>query len=287
MAIGFIGLGVMGTPMALRLAHAGRDLIVWNRTPGKCQSLRDSGARVAETPREVLETAPVVLLMLANHGAIDDVLMRGRPEFGAMVAGRTLVFMGTTSPAYSQALEADVTAAGGRYVEAPVSGSRKPAEAGQLIGMLAGAADAVADVRPILQPMCAQTFLCGAVPRALQFKLAVNLFLITMVTGLAEAAHFAERHGLELERLREILGAGPMASDVSRIKMTKLAARDYSVQASITNVALNSRLIVEAARRAGASTPLLDLSAALFSEAAALGLGASDMAAVGEAIARR
>ena len=106
--------------------------------------------------------------------------------------------MSTTAPDYSRGLEADIVGAGGRYVEAPVSGSRVPAEQGALVGMLAGDPAAVAEVEPLLRPMCERSFVCGAVPQALRMKLAVNLFLITTVTGLAEAVHSAERHGIDL-----------------------------------------------------------------------------------------
>ena len=129
--VGFIGLGVMGEPMALNLARAGTALVVWNRTAAKNEVLRAAGARVATSPAEVFRQARVVILMLADDAAIDSVLGRGTPDFGANVAQHTIVHMGTTSPEYSRGLEADVRAAGGSYVEAPVSGSRKPAEAGR------------------------------------------------------------------------------------------------------------------------------------------------------------
>lgn len=128
MHVGFIGLGVMGRPMALRLASAGTPLVVWNRTPERAEPLRAAGAEVAADPAEVFARAEVVLLMLADEAAVDAVLGRGTPALAARVAGRTVVHMGTTSPEYSHAVEADVRAAGGRYVEAPVSGSRVPAE---------------------------------------------------------------------------------------------------------------------------------------------------------------
>jgi 3-hydroxyisobutyrate dehydrogenase len=204
-----------------------------------------------------------------------------------MVRGRTVVPMGTTAPEHSRALEADVRAAGGAYVEAPVSGSRGPAEAGELVGMLAGAASAVEGVRPLLAPMCRETIVCGPVPAALTMKLAVNLFLITMVAGLAEATHFAARHGLDLDRLLAVLDAGPMASSVSRTKAAKLAARDFEVQAACADVLHNTRLIAAAARGSGTATPQLDVCAALFAETVRLGEGASDMAAVVRAIEAR
>ena len=128
---------------------------------------------------------------------------------------------------------------------------------------------------------------CGPVPNALLMKLSVNLFLIALVTGLAEAVHFAERHHLNLNHLVAVLNAGPMASDVSRAKAPKLVARDFAVEATISNVLENNRLIAEAAREAGVASPLLDVCHALYGETRALGFGDADMAAVLEAIEAR
>ena len=285
--IGFIGLGVMGEPMALNLARAGTPLMVWNRSAEKSERLRAAGAEVAASPAALLAEARIVILMLANGDAINAALGRGGAEFGANVEGHVIVHMGTTSPAYSRGLEADIRAAGGHYVEAPVSGSRKPAEAGELVGMLAGEGSAVEEVRPLLRPICREVFVCGEVPAALTMKLAVNILLITTVTGLAEAAHFAERHGLDMRQFQAVLDAGPMASAVSRIKISKLVAKDFGVQAAIADVLQNNRLIADAARAAKLATPLLDICHALYAETLALGHGALDMAAVIRAIEAR
>lgn len=287
MYVGFIGLGTMGEPMALNLARAGTALVVWNRTPGRVEALRAAGAEVAASPAEVFARAGTVFLMLADEAAVDAVLGRGTPDFAARVAGRTVVHMGTTSAEYSAGLQDAVRAAGGRYVEAPVSGSRIPAERAELVGMTAGDADAVAAVRPLLAGMCRQTFDCGPVPGALLMKFSVNLFLITLVTGLAEAFHFADLYGLDRRLLRDVLDAGPMASAVSRVKGAKLLARDFTVQAAATNVLENNRLIAEAARKAGLASPLLDLCHALYGEAVEQGYGAEDMVAVLHALEAR
>jgi 3-hydroxyisobutyrate dehydrogenase len=276
---GFLGLGIMGTPMALRLARAGTPLVVWNRTPGAAGPLRAEGARVAGTPREVFERCDVVLMMLRDEAAADAVLGRGTPGFG-MVGGRTLVHMGTTSPGWSKGLGRDVERAGGAYVEAPVSGSRRPAELGELVAMLAGDPADVARVREVVAPTCRAAVDCGAVPGGMVTKLAVNTFVVTMVTGLAEAYHFAAGHGLDLRRVQEVLDAGPMASAVSRGKGAKLVERDFAVQASIRDVFHNSRLITEAARSAALPSPLMDACRALYRQTLELGLGDADMAAV-------
>ena len=287
MDTGFLGIGTMGEPMAANLARVGVPLVVWNRTAARCEPVRAAGATVAARPAEVFDRAEVVFLMLAHGAAADAVLGRGTPRFAEYVAGHTIVHMGTTEAAYSSGLAADVHAAGGRYVEAPVSGSRVPAEAGELVAMVAGEPAAVARVRPLLAPMCRETIACGAVPGGMLMKLAVNLFLITMVTGLAESVHFAARHGLDLATFAGVLDAGPMASSVSRVKAGKLTARDFAVQASISDVLYNNRLIARAARTAGIASPLLDVCHALFGETEDLGLGGTDMAAVIRAIEER
>ncbi|WP_169988897.1 NAD(P)-dependent oxidoreductase [Microbispora sp. H10836] len=287
MDVGFVGLGIMGQPMALNLARAGTPLVVWNRTAARSEPLRAAGADVAGSAAEVFRRSRVVLLMLADEAAADAVLERGTPGFARNVADRVVVHMGTTSPGYSAGLEADVLAAGGRYAEAPISGSRVPAEQGRLVAMLAGRPGTVEEVRPLLKPMCAKTVACGPAPRALLTKLAVNIFLITTVTGLAESLHFGERHGLDLGLLVDVLNSGQMASDVSRVKAVKLAGRDFAAQAAIADVLKNNRLIAEAAREAGIASPLLDVCHTLFGETVALGHADLDMAAVVHAIEAR
>jgi 3-hydroxyisobutyrate dehydrogenase len=285
--VGFLGLGVMGRPMALNLARAGTDLVVWNRTPAALESLRAAGAAVAAGVPDLFAKADVVLMMLADDRVADEVLGRDSDTFENMVTGRTLVHMGTTSPAWSRGLESQVRDAGGHYVEAPVSGSRIPAETAQLVVMLAGTDDDVARVTPLLNPMCRETLRCGPVPNALLMKLSVNTFLISMVTGLAEAFHFASRHHLDQSVLLAALDAGPMASPVSRLKGRKLLDRDFSVQASIRDVLYNNHLIVEAAETAGIPSPLLDTCLELYAETSSAGHAADDMAAVIHALESR
>lgn len=285
--IGFIGLGTMGAPMALNLVRAGTPLVVWNRTRNRCAPLEQAGATIACDAAQLFARCETVILMLENDAAMDAVLDRRGPAFASRVAGRTIVSMGTVSADYSKHLSDAIRSAGGRYVEAPVSGSRKPAETGQLVGMLAGDPEDVAHLRPALTPICKEMFDCGAVPGALHMKLAVNTFLIAMVTGLAEAAHFAIRHGLEMTRLVDILNAGPMASDVSRVKIEKLAQHDFTRQAGISDVLKNNRLVVEAARDAGIASPLMDACLPLYSETEGLGFAEEDMIAVIHAIDAR
>jgi 3-hydroxyisobutyrate dehydrogenase len=282
--IGFLGLGNMGEPMALNLIRAGTPVLAWSRSDSKYPLITAAGGRVASTVDEVFDECGTVLLMLANGNVIDEVLGRQTDLFAPRVKDRIIVHMGTTPASYSEELGRAVTRAGGQYVEAPVSGSRTPAEAGQLVGMVAGDPQLTEQVRTVLTPMLLKSIDCGTVPNALRMKLAVNLFLITQVVGLAESFQFAARHQLDLGAFRDVLDSGPMASAVSKIKLEKLVSNDYSVQAAVRDVHYNSRLISGAVREMGFSSPLIDVSTALFERAEQLGYGAEDMAAVVKAL---
>lgn len=280
MKVGFIGIGHMGEPMARNLLRAGVPLLVWNRSPEKCEALDDFGAEHAASLQDLFKRSTTVMLMLLDSGAIDAVLGRGTPAFALRVCGKIIVHLGTTSPDYSRELERDVIAAGGAYVEAPVSGSRQPAEQGQLIGMIAGHDDAVEAVLPLLPSLCARVFRCGLVPGALRMKLAANHYLIGMVTVLAETTHAAQHANVDLQTLRQVLDAGPMASTVSRTKLDKLVGRDFAPQAAIRDVSTITDLVLAQCERSGQPTPLIRQCASLYRSALAAGHGDADMAAV-------
>ena len=280
MTIGFIGIGTMGLPMAHRLLSAGFPLHVWNRTNGRCAPLVARGALEAPSVDALFSACEVVMTMLLDQEAVDAALGRCLPAFGQRVRDRTLVVLGTTSPEYSAGLEADVRRHGGHYVEAPVSGSRGPAEDGELIGMLAGDSPDVDHVEQLLRPLCRKTLRCGPVPSALRLKLAVNHYLIVMVAALAEAVQAAGASGVDLEVFREVLDAGPMASAVSRAKLQKMVTGDFSAQAAIGDVAKIAELARQQALGTGADAPLIEAAARLYAAAHTHGLSDLDMAAV-------
>lgn len=287
MRVGFAGLGIMGTPMAGHLLRAGVPLTVWNRSEGPALALEELGARRAVDVVDLFDRSDVVFLMLAGADAADAVLDGLGDRSGELLAGRTVVNTGTVAPDRSRQLADRVAAAGGAFVEAPVSGSRRPAEEASLVGMTAGPPDAVERVTPLLRTFCRSTTHCGEVPAALTMKLAVNTFLVALVTGLAESFHFAAAHGLDTALLREVLDAGQMSSPISRVKTAKLVEEDWTPQASLVDVLMNASLITDAARAAGIASPLLDVCRDLCAEGVARGDGDLDVAAVVRAITDR
>lgn len=285
--VGFAGIGIMGEPMAGRLLDAGTPLTVWSRRAEAYAGLVARGATLAADPDTLFATCDVVMLMLRDEAATDAVLGRGTEAFARRVAGTRVVVMGTNSPGYSAALAAEIRAAGGGYVEAPVSGSRVPAERGELVVMLAGAdAAALDDTAALLAPLARAVVRCGEVPGALRTKIAVNHYMMAMVASLAESLATARTAGVDLPSVVEVLEASPMDSPIGRVKAAKLLAGDESPQAAIADVVKNCRLVLDAAREAGAATPIIDVVAGLYERTAASGFADADMVAVARMFGR-
>lgn len=278
--IGFLGLGRMGLPMASHLLRAGLPLRVWNRSAPALEAAERLGARPADSVEDLFAASDIVIVMLANQAAMEGVLYRTPGEVDPMVRGRLVVGTGTVAPSFSARLAEDIARAGGAYVETPVSGSQRPAEAGTLVTMLAGAPEDLDRVEPIVALWSSSVVRCGATPNALRMKLASNAFLIATVTGLAEAFQIAERQGLDLDVLRSVLDSGQMASAISRVKTEKLVTGDFTPQASIADVLMNCELALDAAAESGAAAPLLGASRALYADAVSRGDGGLDMSAV-------
>lgn len=287
MVIGFIGVGLMGEPMAANVIRRGFHVRVWNRSQPALTRLRTAGATVLDTPWDVLHSCDATIVMLSTEEVVTEVLRPTSSEFRSAVAGRGLVHMATTSAEFSAGLGQAVREAGGWYAEAPVSGSRAPAEKGQLVAMAAGDADRLDELEPVLAAMCARVLRCGTPPDGTRMKFAVNIYLISLVTALAEAYHFAQAQRLDLSTFVEAVNSGQMASPIAAVKLDKLQRGDLSPQAAIPDVEKNNRLITEAARRARLSTPLLDTCHALYREALHNGFSELDMIGVIHAIQSR
>jgi 3-hydroxyisobutyrate dehydrogenase len=275
--VGVIGLGVMGEPIARNLMNCGFRLLLFNRSAGKAEPFRDR-ATLAASAREVFQDSEVILLVVPGASEIDLVLERADGVVRATVCDKIVVNLATVAPGYSESLAAAVAAQGGSYVEAPLSGSRKPAEAGTLVVLAAAADGGVLDrVQPLFDAIGRRTIRCGAPPDAMRMKLANNLLLITLLAGFAEAFHFARAMGVDLERFVEVVLAGPMANDIFRGKAGKLLDFDFAGEAAIRNVHKDIRLITAEAGRTGASAPVAATLAEVLAVAAENGLAEDDI----------
>ncbi|KAH8588453.1 hypothetical protein B0O99DRAFT_525022 [Bisporella sp. PMI_857] len=281
MKVGFIGLGVMGSPMALNLARHFQ-VTVWNRSPAKYPALQQAGCHVAKTPSQVVEHSDVTFTMLFNAPAILSIL---DDDFKQAIRGKTLINASSVPVDFSHYLAEEIQRAGGSFIEMPVSGSKVPAEQGNLVGMLAGDQALAARVQPLLKPITSNAIYCGSIGMGLKTKYAVNLYLITMTAGLAEAMNLARAQGLDMEAFGQVLNAGPMASAYSKLKIGKMLAQDWSPQAAIDDCYNITQLIMSASKIANAQTPFISLCGSLYERAIQAGMGDEDMIALTKVLA--
>ena len=277
--IGVVGMGIMGVPMAANMVKSGLPVMVYNRTIEKTRPLKEAGALVAEGPRSLFEWADVVVLMLARPTAIDEVLF-GNPGALSSLHGKVVANMGTVAPMYSQALSSRLEKLGIRYVEAPVFGSRKPAEEGTLVVLNAGDELLLGRLQSVFDAVGKKTVRCGDVPSGMATKIATNLLLSAHVEALAEALHFVERAGGNPATYMDIVLSGPLASEFYRMKAPKFLSRDFSPQVSTTRVAESLHYVVDTAHDTGAFAPSAAMNLHLYERAIALGLAEEDATAV-------
>lgn len=282
--IGLVGLGHMGAAMAKRMLAEGHPLLVWNRSQQAVDMAKARGAHATATAAELFSLSETILLVLATAEAADGVLGRRGTRLDVDVAGRLVIQLGTTMPEHSQILGEAVAMNGGRYVEAPVSGSRLPAEQGRLIAMLGGSAEEdLAKAETVLSCLTSKRVRVGSPPHAMRMKLAVNALLVPFATALSEAWGLAEAMEIDMILFTRILNDGPMSSDFLRMKLDKLLAGDLSAQASINDVRMNARLIGQAAQGSGARCQLVGTCESLLLHAQQAGRGPLDIVAVSDA----
>ncbi|KAH8898008.1 hypothetical protein GQ53DRAFT_742804 [Thozetella sp. PMI_491] len=264
--------------MALNLARR-FPLTVWNRTDSdaKYAPLVKAGALIGKTPVHLVEQSDVIFCMLFDGPAIESILDQNVRK---ALSGKTLINTSSVSVEFSEKLDEIVRASGGSFVEMPVSGSKVPAEQGRLVGMVAGDSADAKRVLPFVEPLTTAAIYCGPIGSGLRTKYAVNLFLIAITAGLAEAMNLARAQGLNLESFGRVLNAGPMASDYSKIKIAKMLQQDWSPQAAIEDCYNSTQLIRSAAKVANTTIPVAELCSSLYCKAKGHGLGGEDMIAI-------
>ncbi|KAL4779083.1 putative NAD binding NADP oxidoreductase coenzyme F420-dependent [Aspergillus varians] len=280
--IGFLGLGVMGLPMALNLARH-YPLTAWNRSASKNAPITQAGGTISPTPSAVLANSDIIFSMLFDGPALQSLF---DTSFTTALHGKILINTSSVPVECNVSLAAQVHAAGGSFFEMPVSGSRGPAEQGQLVGMLAGDEALAQKILPIVKPMTRAAIYCGEIGQGLRMKYAVNLYLITMMGGLAEAMNLAQAQGLDVGAFGKVLDAGPMASDYSRHKVGKMLRGDWTAEAAVKDCFNLTRLISDASDEAGTSSPIIDLVGELYGRAKEMGLEGEDMSALMKVFSR-
>ena len=278
--VGFIGLGIMGQPMAQNVVKGGYELTVFNRSSEKAKPLADAGATVAPTPKAVADASDVIILMLAGPEAIDAVLEGSEGLMAGMKENQILINMSTVSPQYSKQLAEVFSPKSIIAIDAPVSGSRKPAEEGALVILAGGPKEKVTETEPLLMCMGKKVIYCGDVGQGSSMKMAVNLLLGIMAAGLSEAVNFGQKCGLDTATMLETMLAGPMGCALFEFKKPMLIDNQFSAQFPLKHMTKDMRFALQTADDNGAMVPIGHTAFQLYRQSVSLGLSDMDFAAV-------
>lgn len=284
--VGFIGLGLMGGPMAANVARAGYPLTVYNRTASKAEPLRELGAAVADTPREVAESSDVVISMLTDGDAVLEVLVGDAGLLAGARAGvpggLVLIDMSTTGPEAALAIARTAAARGVKALDAPVSGSVGPAQQGTLGVMVGGERAVFERQRGLLESMAAPShiFYMGPQGTGAAAKLCINLMVAAQMASLAEALTLAAKTGVDVGQMAEVVCASGISSKFLEVKSEKLIQSDYQAAFPLEHMHKDLGLMIRAADGAGAAIPATAAIHQLYTAAQAQGYGSEDFAAV-------
>ncbi|MDQ6726712.1 MAG: NAD(P)-dependent oxidoreductase [Actinomycetota bacterium] len=277
-AIAFCGLGQMGTPMAGRVLDAGHDLTVWNRTPERADPLVDRGARRAGSAADAASGAEVVVTMLADPGALEEVVFGPEGVAAGLAPGSTLIDMSTVGPDVVRDLAARLPA-GVHMLDAPVLGSVPQATEGTLKVFVGGEADVVERWRPVLEALGTPTHL-GPLGSGAAMKLVANSTLGAAMCGLAEALALADALGLGQAAVLDILAGSPIGATV-RGKRALIDGGEYRpANFKLALAAKDLGLVTGAADAAGLYLRLARAAGEWFAQAVDAGLGDRDYSAV-------
>jgi 3-hydroxyisobutyrate dehydrogenase len=261
--IGWIGLGNMGIPMALRLIDAGYSVTVYNRNRAKEATAKASGAKTADTPATLIKDNGIIFIMVTDDKAIRDVFSGDDGLLSANTSGKLIINMSTVSPGISREFGGICRKQGNEYLDAPVSGSVKQALDGQLVIMVGGSQPAFDKATPILQHLGRLSLHLGDLGAGNTAKLAINVLLSFHAQGLAEATLFAQQHGVRTEDFMNIFNNSAMGNVFGKIKGDAIIADNYGAAFSIRNIAKDLRL----AKAEGLTTPLAETAYQTFQAA--------------------
>ena len=276
MRVTVLGTGIMGTGMARSLMREGHEVTVWNRTPARAGTLADEGAEVAAAAADAVAGAEVVLTALFDAGSVVEVMAElDLPEGCVWLQTSTV---GVDGCAQVAALAEE---RGLLLVDAPVLGTRGPAEQGALVVLVAGPEDAVSTARPAIDAIGQRVVDAGGeVGAASRLKLVCNAWVATLTAGLGQSVALAEGLGLDPRLFLEAVDGGPVDAPYLHVKGAAMLEGAYDPSFAVDGVVKDVRLIRAAADLAATDPRLLDAVLALFERASGDGHGEQDMAAV-------
>ena len=274
--VALLGTGTMGAGMARNIAAARIPLTVWNRTRSKAEPLAEAGIKVADSPADAVRDADLVVTMLFDVESVESALDEARD---GLKQGAILVQQSTVGVAGADALAARAASLGLVYVDAPVLGTKQPAENGALV-ILASGPDEVRDtVAPLFAAIGSRTVWVGEAGQGTRLKLVANSWVLTVTEGIAESLTLAKALGVEPRQFLDVVKGGAMDAPYVQLKGAAMLDGNFAPSFGLDGAAKDAALIVEAARAAGADLAVIEAVQQHFARALDAGHGDQDMAA--------
>ena len=269
--VALLGTGIIGRGMAVNIVKAGIPLAVWNRTPDKAAGL---GADVADTPAVAAEGADVVVTILSDAGVVEAAIREAAPAPGTVWLQQATVGLDGCERLAKVAAELGLV-----YVDAPVLGTKGPAEAGQLTILASGPDTARELAKPVFDAIGSKTLWLGAAGQGSRLKLVANSWVLTVVEGVAESLALANALGLDPQSFLDVVKGGAVDAPYVQLKGAAMLSGHLDAQFPLWGAAKDARLIEEAGERAGVDLALIAAARKHFERALADGHGELDMAA--------
>lgn len=268
--VGFIGLGLMGKPMAQNLLHAGFPLVVWNRTKSKADDLVRAGAKLAANPRDLAAQSDVLITIVSDPPALEEVLFGSgnAPKAGALEAlrkGTILIDSSTVSPDTARRVATACAERGIDFLDAPVTGGTWGAEKGELVFMVGGEAEVLERAKPVLEAMGKKFFLLGPNGAGQTVKLGMNLLLALEVDAWAESLALVTKAGVPAERLIEVMQSSMGHARLLDVKTPLMIKNEYPASFPLRLMHKDLRLALELARAQGTKLPAAEAAYATYS----------------------
>lgn len=284
--LGFVGLGLMGSRIVKRLLASGHQVFGYNRTRAKADALVAAGMHWKDTPREVAQAADITMSMVMDTAALSSIAEGADGILAGFSEGKIFVDMSTVSPRFSRELSGRVAATGARMLEAPVSGSVPAVEAGTLIIYVGGDAQALEEVRPILEQLGQKIIHVGENGQAVAAKIAINLNLPIQLIALFEGVLLAERSGLSRQAALDALLNSVAASTAMKYRGPLILNMPEEVWFSAAMMKKDLQLALELGEEVGVSLRTVELANELLDQAIAFGWGDQDFAVLFQVVER-
>lgn len=275
--VAVLGTGLIGAPIARNLAARGFRVRAWNRTAAKAQALAAAGIQACDSPADAVRDCDIVLTVLKDGPSTQAAIQAAAP---ALNKGAIWLQLGTVGIEGIATLEALAEPLGLVFYDAPVQGSRQPAELAQLVILVSGPVEHRALVQPVFDAIGKRTLWLGEQPgSSSRLKLALNSWAFALTHGLAESLALAKGLGVDPALVVDVVTAGPMDSGYFQAKAAAILADNYSASFSIANALKDARLVVEAAAQAGVQVDAAQAGLRRFERALEAGHADKDMAA--------